>query len=122
VKRQSTSTPLQALALLNDDTFVEAARRTGERMLREGGATPDDWIPWGFRLVTSRAPSAREIAVLRALYDDERARFAADAEAAAQFAKVGASPSDSTLPPAERAAAGVVALALLNFDEAVMRR
>ena len=56
VKRQSTHTPLQALVLLNETQFVEAARFVGERMLREGGATAEQRVAWAFRLIAGRAP------------------------------------------------------------------
>jgi hypothetical protein len=122
VRRQSTSTPLQALALLNDVQVVEAARLVGQRMIKEGGASPDAWIAWGFRLVTGRRPDARERDILRALYNEQLAVFQADTAAANQFNAFGATPTDATLPSAVRAAAGMVAKALLNFDETVMRR
>src|SRR5204862_4720002 len=60
VRRQSTSTPLQALSLLNDTQIVEAARFVSERMLKEGGIALDDQIQWAFRLVTSRRPAPKE--------------------------------------------------------------
>jgi hypothetical protein len=104
VRRQSTSTPLQALALLNDMQVVEAARLIGQRMLKEGGASPDAWIAWGFRLVTGRRPDARERDILRALYDEQLALFQADTAAANQFNAFGATPTDATLPSAMRAA------------------
>ncbi|MFO1448754.1 MAG: DUF1553 domain-containing protein [Opitutaceae bacterium] len=122
VRRQSTSTPLQALALLNDVQVVEAARLVGQRMLKEGGSTPDAWIAWGFRLVTGRRPDKREREILRSLYDEQLALFQADEAAANQFNAFGATSTDATLPSAVRAAAGMVAKALLNFDETVMRR
>ncbi|HEX4613499.1 MAG TPA: DUF1553 domain-containing protein, partial [Urbifossiella sp.] len=63
VRRQSTSTPLQALVLLNDVQFVEAARFVGQRMLREGGRTPAEQTSWAFRLLTGRRPTDAERAV-----------------------------------------------------------
>lgn len=59
VLRQNTSTPLQALALLNDVQFIEAARFIGQRMLREGGASLNDRLAWGFRLVTGRTAAKK---------------------------------------------------------------
>lgn len=64
VRRSRTTTPLQALNLLNDPTFVEAARGLAQRMMREGGSKPESRIRHGFRLVTSRAPNTKELAVL----------------------------------------------------------
>src|SRR5581483_12249214 len=63
VRRQSTSTPLQALALLNDPQIVEAARFLGQRMLKEGGASPSEQAAWVFRTVTDRVPTGKETAV-----------------------------------------------------------
>jgi hypothetical protein len=97
VRRQSTSTPLQALALLNDQQFVEAARFIGQRMLAEGGATLDAQLAWAFRLVTGRRADARELAILRELHAEQRELLVSEPAAA-------------------------VAQALLNFDEAIMSR
>ncbi len=69
VRRSRTNTPLQSLNLLNDPTFVEAARILAERMLRDGGQSPASRITHGFRLLLARPPRAEEIAVLTAAYD-----------------------------------------------------
>jgi hypothetical protein len=122
VRRQTTSTPLQALALLNDVQIVEAARFVGQRMLREGGSTAQAQLGWAFRLVTGRHANERELAVLRALHDEQLALFRADPTAAEKLEAFGETKSDATLPAVERAAATVVAQALLNFDEAIMSR
>ena len=122
VRRQSTSTPLQALGLLNDTQIVEAARFVSERMLKEGGAALDDRIRWAFRLVTSRHPAPEELAVLKQLFLEQREMFAGNQQAAAQLLAVGEEPNDPTLPPVDLAAGTVLAEALLNYDEAVMRR
>ncbi len=122
VQRQSTSTPLQALALLNDVQTVEAARFIGQRMLLEGGTTPEARLAWAFRLVTGRRADQRELTILHALYTEQHEFFAADPAAAEQFNAFGETATDTALPPADRAASAVVAKALLNFDEAVMRR
>ncbi len=122
VRRQSTSTPLQALGLLNDTQVVEAARFVSERMLKEGGVALDTQIRWAFRLVTSRYPTTDELAVLKQLFLEQRDLFARDQQAAAQLLAVGEAPNDPTLPPVDLAAGTVLAQALLNYDEAVMRR
>src|ERR1700676_3077340 len=72
VRRQSTSTPLQPLVLLNDPQFVEAARGLGERMLREGGATLADRLIFAFRGAATRKPTDRERDLLIRLYTTER--------------------------------------------------
>ena len=87
-KRQSTSTPLQALALLNDTQIVEAARFLGERMLREGGTTAKARATWVFRTVCARAPSDRELFVLVKLYDEQKASYATDRKAAEKLLNV----------------------------------
>ena len=68
MRRQSTKTPLQALVLLNDVQFVEAARFVGQRMLKEGGTTAAARVGWVFRLITSRSPSDKELAVMTQLF------------------------------------------------------
>jgi hypothetical protein len=122
VRRQSTSTPLQALTLLNDPQIVEAARFVAQRMLKEGGESTDSQVAWAFRLITSRPPTARETAILLQMYSEQRTDFAADAEAAKKLLAVGEAKSDAALAPADLAAGTVVALAILNHDDAVNRR
>src|SRR5437764_6391781 len=68
VRRQSTSTPLQALALLNDTQITEAARLVGQRMLKEGGVSLRHQVGWVFRLVTGHAPQTKERTVLEKLF------------------------------------------------------
>ncbi len=122
VTRQATSTPLQALALLNDTQLVEAARQVGARMLREGGATVVEQVRFGFRLVTGRTPGEGEIAVLVRALEEQEAVFAAEPEAAGKLIQVGEAPADATLAQEKLAAATMVASLLFNHDEAVMRR
>ncbi|VTR95171.1 cytochrome c : Uncharacterized protein OS=Pedosphaera parvula (strain Ellin514) GN=Cflav_PD0952 PE=4 SV=1: PSCyt1: PSCyt2: Laminin_G_3: PSD1 [Gemmata massiliana] len=122
VKRQSTSTPLQALVLLNDVQFVEAARFVGQRALKEGGATAEERAAWTFRLVTGRAPSDKERAVLAKLFAEQKMLFEKDPAAAKKLLGVGEKPVDVMLPVADLAAATMLANVLFNHDEAVMRR
>ncbi len=122
VKRQATSTPLQALALLNDTQFVEAARVLGQRMLKEGGATGSERIAWGFRTVTGRAANEKELNVLVKLFEEQRAEYAKDEKAAERLNNVGESKPDPKLNAAELAAATQLALTILNHDGAVYRR
>jgi len=121
-RRQQTSTPLQALALMNDPQFVEAARLLSQRMLKEGGESLDERITWLFRTVASRRPSAKELSVLKRLFDEQRALFAADADAASKLLTVGVTKNDQGLDPIDLAAGTILANALLNHDETVMRR
>jgi hypothetical protein len=122
LRRQNTSTPLQALVLLNDPQFAEAARKLAERALKEAGSSPDARITFAFRLLTSRRPSAPELGVLRRLYEEQLASFRADAPGAEALLKVGEAKFDPRLDRAELAATSALASAILNFDEAVLKR
>ncbi|HMJ91009.1 MAG TPA: DUF1553 domain-containing protein, partial [Candidatus Acidoferrum sp.] len=122
VRRQSTSTPLQALALLNDVQLVEAARLLGQRMLKEGGADTDAQLDWLFRTATARHASPKEVVILKRLFAEQLDLFAADETSVKSFLAFGETKSDSALPPAKLAAATVVAEALLNHDATVTKR
>ncbi len=122
VKRQSTSTPLQALTLLNDTQIVEAARFVAQRMLTEGGSTLDERLGWAFHLISGRAANDRELKVLRQLYTEQRDLFAADADAEKKLLAVGAKQNDGKLDRADLAAGTVLSIALFNHDTAIMRR
>ncbi|NBV23648.1 MAG: DUF1553 domain-containing protein [Proteobacteria bacterium] len=119
VRPSRTDTPLQALALMNDVTFVEAARCLAQRVMREGGATPEDRLRLAFRLVLARAPRDSELKVLLAGLNDQRTRFQADPPAAQAFVSAGESPRDEKLEVAELAAYTAVAGLILNLDEAI---
>jgi hypothetical protein len=122
VRRQATSTPLQALVLLNDPQQLEAARFLGARMLTETGAEPADQVAHGFRLLAGRAPTPAETGVLvRALAEQEAVFAEHPAEADALLA-IGESRVTAPLPPTRLAAATMVASLLLNHDEVVFRR
>ncbi len=121
VKRSRTNTPLQALTLLNEITYVEAARKLAERMLTEGGATPESRLRFAFRQVTSRTPTDEELAVLVGGLNDDLARFRQDANAAKQLIVLGESKAGVSFDPAELAAYTLTANVLLNLDEVVTR-
>jgi hypothetical protein len=121
-RRQTTSTPLQSLVLLNDTTYVEAARFLGQRMLKEGGTTPVARTTWVFRTVTGRLPTESEVEILARLYAEQREEFAKDPKAAEKLLVVGEAKTDSKLDTVELAAATVLGLAVLNHDEAVNKR
>jgi hypothetical protein len=121
-RREVTTTPLQAMVLLNDPQFVEAARALAERLLgrwpRDAGARHLA----AFRRLTGRPPDAREAEVLARLFAEQRAIFArtpADAEA---FLATGASTWNRALPHAELAATTAVVSAIMNLDEFVVLR
>jgi hypothetical protein len=121
VRRGRTNTPLQALVLMNDEQYVEAARHLAERMMREGGQAPAARIALGFRLATSRQPSADEIRIFQTLYDAQFAAYAQNAPAAAKLLGVGESSHDQALDPRELAAWTMVANLILNLDETVTK-
>jgi len=122
VRRQTTSTPLQALVLLNDPQFTEAARRIGERARKEAGVDRDAQIIFTFRLLTGRKPSARELAVLRKLRGEQLALFRAHQGNTEVPGKPGEPPSGNRPNHAELAANAALASAILNFDEAILKR
>jgi hypothetical protein len=121
VRRSRTNTPLQALVLMNDPTYVEAARKFAERILREGGRSTDERLAFAFRSVQSRPPSEAELAVLRRVLDRQLAVFRGDPEAARKLLAIGESPADGALDAAELAAWAMVASAILNTDEALTK-
>lgn len=121
VKRSRTNTPLQALSLLNEVTFVEAAKALGEKMIKEGGSTPEQRIAWAFRRATARLPSSEEIVVLKKGLVERLARFQAEPELAKQFLALGTYKPDASIPAAELAAHGVTASVILNLSEVVTR-
>jgi len=122
VRRQRTSTPLQALVLLNDVQYVEAARVLAERLLTEADPTPEARITLAYRLLTSRRPTTTELAAVRALYEKERATFAATPKAAHALRTAGEHPPARALDPIEVATWTVVASTIMNTDEAVNKR
>jgi len=121
VRRARTNTPLQALILLNDPTYVEASRKLAERMLTEAGKSPDERIAFAFRLATARQPSAGELAVVRKILDRQLAVYGKDRDAAMKLLSVGESPRNEKLDVAELAAWTTVASVILNLDETVTK-
>lgn len=121
VKRGRTNTPLQALALLNEVTYVEAARALAQRMLTEGGATASDRIAHGFRRVLGRAPEKADLAVLATGLEKRLNKYRADPDAAKALLAQGEFKPEAKLDPAELAAYTVTANVLLNLDEAITR-
>ncbi len=121
VRRSRTNTPLQALSLLNEITYVEASRGLAERMLNEGGESPAERIRFAFRLATARMPSDRELATLQAGLDRRLVRFLADPESAKKLLVVGEKKVASGLDSAELAAYTITASVILNLDETVTK-
>jgi hypothetical protein len=120
-RRAMTNTPLQALVLLNDPTYVEAARALAERTLVEGGRGEESRIRHAFRLATARTPTSRETAVLRELLATQRAAFRRNRQAALELLSVGESPRRTRVEEAELAAWTTVASTILNLDETITK-
>lgn len=121
VKREKTSTPLQAFALLNGPQFVESARALSALLLTESPGDVEGNLRQVFRRLTSRWPSDDETRALRSLYHKERERFAADAERTNQYLAVGAFRAPEPIPRPELAALSLVANMLMNFDESAVK-
>jgi hypothetical protein len=122
VRRPRTDTPLQALVLENDVTYVEAARGIAQRILREGGKSPGSRIDLAFRLLLGRNPKPSELAVLTKAIDREVARYDSDPKAAESLLKHGDLPLDSHENATQVAAYTVVASIILNMDETVTKK
>jgi len=120
-QRPRSNTPAQSLVLLNDPSYVEAARVVATKMIQEGGDTADQRIGWGFRRAVARVPSEAETEVLAALYAKQLARYDADPKAAEALVSIGESPVAKEMPVAELAAWTSVARAILNLHETITR-
>ena len=120
-RRERTNTPLQALILLNDIQHVESARHLAQRMMTEGGHTPEDQITFAFRLSTTRRPHDVETKLLLEDYVTHLAKFQRDKESARRLVSVGESCRDENLDISELAAWTMVANLILNLDETVTK-
>ena len=121
VRRSVTNTPLQALTLLNDPTYIEAARVLAQNVLREAGGDPSKRLTLAFRRVTGRVPDARESKILSELAAKQMVRYAHDAKGAQALISIGETPVDKKFPVTELAAWTNVATVLLNMDEAITK-
>ncbi len=121
VRRSRTNTPLQALVLMNDPTYVEAARKLAERALAQGGLNTDERMAFTFRLVTGRRPKSEEVSVLRRVLEQQLTRYRSDAAAATKLLTVGESSRDERYDVTETAAWTIIATTILNLDEVVTR-
>jgi hypothetical protein len=120
VRETRTNTPLQALNLMNDVTFVEAARLVGERMIREGGADAAHRLEYGFRLVVGREPTPDERRILADNLSYHMDYFASGARVKEYLAHGDAHP-DPKLDARQVAAYGAVASLLMNLDETITK-
>jgi hypothetical protein len=109
------------LNLLNDPTYVEAARFLAQRMISEGGNGIESRLAHGFRLITARIPRGAEMTILKASLERNVREFRADPASATSFLKVGEATASATLDVAELAAYTALASTMLNLDEVVMK-
>lgn len=121
VERPRTNTPLQALVTLNDPQFTEASRNLAQRIIKEGGKTPQERVTFGYRLVAARQPKPIVSQILVAAYNEELENFKKNAEAANKLLAIGESKRDESINAAEHAAWTIVASMLLNLDEVITR-
>ena len=121
VRRSRTTTPLQALNLLNDPTYVEASRFLAQRMMRESDGKPESRIRFGFRLVTGREPRVPALGVLVKGWHRMAASFHNDRSGAESLLTVGETKADPAFDPVELAAYTTVASTLLNLDETITK-
>ncbi|MGY8642250.1 MAG: DUF1553 domain-containing protein [Verrucomicrobiales bacterium] len=121
VKPKRTNTPLQALTLMNETAFFEAARKLGERILAEGGSETSSRIDFAFRVVLSRSANEREREILTAGYKNYLSECAKDPEFAKKIQTVGESKTAPNLDPVELGAATAMANVILNLEEASVK-
>ena len=121
VLESRTNTPLQALTLMNDETYLEAARKIAERMMKEGGSTESERISHGFTLLLSRPATKAELQLLTTTLHRQRDRFETTPAEATKLLAQGDSPRDEKLHATELAAYTLVASTILNLDEAVTK-
>ncbi len=121
VRESRTNTPLQALNLMNDVTFLEAGRQIGHRMLTEGGASDDDRIRYGMKLLLARAPSDAELRILKSNLNYHRDYFATNPGHVDAYLAKGESRRDTKFDEKEQAAYMALASLMLNLDETVTK-
>lgn len=121
VRRARTNTPLQALVLMNDVQYMEAARHLAQRLIKEGGATPDERIDYGFRIVLGRHPRDDERNIVAGIFDGHLGEYKSNPDAAKLLLSYGESPRDESLDPTEHAAWTMVSNLLLNLDESITK-
>ncbi|MCW3053243.1 MAG: Protein of unknown function (DUF1553)/Protein of unknown function (DUF1549)/Planctomycete [Chthonomonadales bacterium] len=119
--RPRSNTPLQALVLMNDPTYVEAARSLAEHLLQEGGGTLPERLNYAFRRSVARPATSAEIAVLSGLYQKHLQEYTSDTTAAQKLLTAGEHPVPKSLNPTELAAWTSVARVILNLNETITR-
>jgi hypothetical protein len=120
-ERTRANIPQQALVLLNDPTYVEAARVLASRILKEGGADTRSRLDWAWRQALGRKPRADELAVVSDVLKKHLAQYAHDPAAAKAVLEVGLAQPPKDVSPAELAAWTSVARIILNLHETITR-
>lgn len=121
VRRARTNTPLQALVLLNDVTFVEASRGLAQRAVREAGPSAASRIQFMMQALAGRAPTAAEMKILVSGFEKRRSKYEKDVASAEKLLKFGDLPLEAKVPKPELAAYTLVASTILNLDEVVTK-
>ena len=119
VRETRTDTPLQALNVLNDVTFVEAARAFAERIMKEAGTSPEARVAAAFQAATARRPRPEELDILLDGFTDQWNHFRRDPQGAKALISAGESPPDPRLDPCELAAHTAMTQLILNLDETI---
>ena len=120
-ERPRSNTPLQALVLLNDITYVESARSFAERIIKEGGTDPVARINWALETALSRKGNEKEIKILSELQANQKARYTADVDSAKAFNETGIKSTSDNIDPAELASWSTIARTILNLHETITR-
>ena len=120
-ERSTSNTPMQALTLLNDPTYVEAARVFAARIVREGGGTPIEKINWAYRLALSRLPQTKELEIMSQLYEKHKSEYTENPDVANTLAAIGEAPATQGIEPIELASWTSVARVILNLHETITR-
>lgn len=120
-ERPQSIAPQAALVLLNDPTFIEAARVFAVRIMREGGTSTDERLRWAWEVALSRSPTDRELAVMKHFIATDQAEFAADPSAVEALCKIGLAPVPAGIDQVELAAWTSAARAIFNKNEFVTR-
>jgi hypothetical protein len=120
-RRERSNTPLQALQLMNDVQYVEAARVLAESILRDKAITPEQRTEYAFRKILSRTPTESERLAIQSAYDQFQIKFQTETEDAKKLVRVGERPYDPAIPSSDLAAFTLVTNLIMNLDETITR-
>ena len=121
VKRQGTNTPLQALVLLNDPQFFEAARVLAERVIDEEELLKDQII-LAYRLLTGLFPAAEVVTLLEEHFTEQKEKFIESPKLVEELLQVGSYPINEKLSPFDVSAMSIVCNIIISFDETIVKR